>query len=207
MKVVKRLEEFCQANDVVVRYTTFKQLPRILHTWVSPRHRARNQIDYVMVKRRWRSLLLGVKTRPSADCGSDHQLLNAEIKTRLRTRKTTNSPIRYDVSNIRKEFKVEIKNRFLPLIALWESGNEAIKGVAQETVPRKKKMKKPRISEHTTKFAEERREAKREEKQREREIETIGKCWTKRRSKVQNMIRIDILNKNVLKWKMKGKVL
>jgi len=65
-------------------------------------------------------LLLGVKTRPSADCGSDHQLLNAKVQIRLKRRKTTHSPIRYDVINIPKEFKVEIKNRFLPLIASRE---------------------------------------------------------------------------------------
>ena len=89
-----RLEEFCQANDLVIENTTFKQPPRRLYTWVSPGDRTRNQIDYIMVKRRWRSLLLGVKTRPSADCGSDHQLLNAKIKIRLRIGKTSNSPIK-----------------------------------------------------------------------------------------------------------------
>ena len=73
---------------------------------VTPGDRVRNQIDYVMVTRRWRPLLLGVKTRPSADCRSDHQLLNAKIKIRLTTGQTTNSPIRYDVSNIPKELKV-----------------------------------------------------------------------------------------------------
>ena len=147
--------EFCQTNDLFIRNTSFKQPPRRLYTWVSPVDRARNQIDNVMVKRRWRSSLLGVKTRPSADCGSDHQLLNAKVQIRLKKRKTTNSSIRYDVSNIPKEFKVEIKNRFFPLIAireeertpnaLWECGIEDIQGVAQETIPRKTKMKEPWI--------------------------------------------------------------
>ena len=64
-----------------------------------------------------------------------------------------NSPIRYDVSNIPKAFKVEINNRFLPLLASteeeatpntgWEYTIEAIQGVAQDTIPRKKVMKKP----------------------------------------------------------------
>ena len=40
-----RLEEFCQANDLVIGNTTFKQLPRRLYTWVSPGDRARTQID------------------------------------------------------------------------------------------------------------------------------------------------------------------
>ena len=58
-----RLEEFCQANDLVIRNKTFKLPPRRLYAWVSPGDRMRNQIDYVMVKRRWRSLLLRGKTR------------------------------------------------------------------------------------------------------------------------------------------------
>ena len=99
-----RLEEFCQANDLVIGNTTFKHTPRILYTSVSPGDRIRNQIDYLMEKRRRRSLPLGVKTRPRADFGSDHHLLNAKIKIRLRTRKTINSPIRYDVSNIPEKF-------------------------------------------------------------------------------------------------------
>ena len=64
-----------------------------------------------------------------------------------------------------KKFKVEVKDRFLPLIAireeettsnaLWECEIEAIQRVAEETVSRKKKMKKPWISEHAAKLAEE----------------------------------------------------
>ena len=78
--------------------------------------------------------------------------------------------MRYFVSNIPQEVRVEIKNRFLPLIAireeettpnaLWEFGVEAIQGVVEETVLRKKKTKKPWVSEHTAKLTEERRGSK-----------------------------------------------
>ncbi|XP_072047034.1 craniofacial development protein 2-like [Amphiura filiformis] len=60
------LEEFCQANDLIVG-NTFQQHPRRLWTWRSPGGNVRNQIDYVLVKRRWRSSLFSVRTRPGAN--------------------------------------------------------------------------------------------------------------------------------------------
>ena len=67
------LEDFCVANELVVTNTTFQQHPRILYTWTSPGDRVSNQIDYILIGRRWRTTNLVTKTRPSADCGSDHQ--------------------------------------------------------------------------------------------------------------------------------------
>ena len=82
-----RLEDFCQANDMIVGNTFFQHHPRRLWTWKSPGNLVKNQIDYILIKRRWRSALLNVRTRPSADCGSDHQLLVANIKLKLKARK------------------------------------------------------------------------------------------------------------------------
>ena len=47
----------------------------------------RNQIDYILIGRRWRTAILVTKTRPSADCGSDHQLLVAKLKIKFRQKK------------------------------------------------------------------------------------------------------------------------
>ena len=70
-----KLAECCISNDLTIDNTIFPHHPRGLYTWRSPGERTRNQIDYIMVKRWWRTSLLNVKTRPDADCGSDHQLL------------------------------------------------------------------------------------------------------------------------------------
>ena len=75
-----KLAEFCISNDLTIGNTIFPHHPRRLYTWRSPGERTRNQIDYIMVKQRWRTSLLNVKTRPDADCGSDHQLLLATAK-------------------------------------------------------------------------------------------------------------------------------
>jgi hypothetical protein len=87
---------------------------------MSPGDRARNQIDYIIFPSRWRSTLHGVKTRPGADCGSDHQLLQGKIKIRLKARKYDKVPVRYDIQRIPLEFTVTVKNRFLPLLEMNE---------------------------------------------------------------------------------------
>ena len=43
-----------------------------------------NKIDYILCSQRWRSSILSAKTRPGADCGSDHELLlpNSDLNWR-----------------------------------------------------------------------------------------------------------------------------
>ena len=52
-----------------------------------------------------------VKTRPGADCDSDHQLLIAKFRLKLKKGKT-NRPLRYDLSQIPYDYTVEVTNRF-----------------------------------------------------------------------------------------------
>ena len=73
----QRLIEFCQENALVVANTLFQQHKRRLYTWTSPDGEHQNQIDYILCSQRWRSSIQSAKTRPGADCGSDHELLIA----------------------------------------------------------------------------------------------------------------------------------
>ena len=97
------LGDFCVANELVVSNTTFQQHPRILYTWTSPEDRVRHQIDYILIGRRWRTKMLVTNTRPSADCGSDHQLLVAKLKIKLRQKKRRSVPVGYDRETIPQE--------------------------------------------------------------------------------------------------------
>ena len=96
----ERLVEFCDENGFVIVNTLFKQHPRRLYTWTSPNQKTRNQIDYIMVKRRWRSSCVYAKTHPGADCGSDHQLLVAGLRMKLRRIKAQKKPARLDMAQI-----------------------------------------------------------------------------------------------------------
>ena len=65
----KRLIEFCQENAPVIANTLFQQHKRRLYTWTSPDGQYRNQIDYILCSKRWRSSIKSAKSRPGADCG------------------------------------------------------------------------------------------------------------------------------------------
>ena len=74
----QRLIEFCQENALVIANTLFQQ--HRLYSWTSPDGQHRNQIDYILCSKRWRSTRQPTKTKPGADCGSDHELLITKFR-------------------------------------------------------------------------------------------------------------------------------
>ena len=80
----QRLTEFCQENALVIANTLFQQHKTRLCTWTSPDGQQQNQIDYILRSQRWRSSIQSAKIRPGADCGSDHELLIAKFRLKLK---------------------------------------------------------------------------------------------------------------------------
>ena len=106
------LIEFCQENALVIANTLFQQHKRRLYTWTSPDGQHRNQIDYILCSQRWRSSIQSTKTRPGADCGSDHELLIAKFRLELKKVGRTTRSFRYDLNQIPYDYTVEVRNRF-----------------------------------------------------------------------------------------------
>ena len=52
------------------------------------------------------------KTRPGAECGSDHELLIAKLRLKLEKVGKTTRPFRYDLNQIPYNYTVEATNRF-----------------------------------------------------------------------------------------------
>ena len=52
------------------------------------------------------------KTRPGGDCGSDHELLIAKCRLKLKKVGKTTRPFRYDLNQIPYDYTVEVRNRF-----------------------------------------------------------------------------------------------
>ena len=73
-----------QENALVIANTLFQQHKRRLYTWTSPDGQHRHQIDYILCSQRWRSSIQSAKTRPEADCVSDHELLIAKFRLKLK---------------------------------------------------------------------------------------------------------------------------
>ena len=59
-----------------------------------------------------KSSIQSAKTRPGADCGSDHEILIAKFRLKLKKVGKTTRPIRYDLNQIPYDYTVEVRNRF-----------------------------------------------------------------------------------------------
>ena len=80
-----RLLEFVSYNNLKVVNTFGPHKPFRCWTWHSPGGDYHNQIDYIMVKRRFKSSVNIAKTRsfPGADIGNDHELVMMTFRLRL----------------------------------------------------------------------------------------------------------------------------
>ena len=157
----QRLTEFCQENALIIANTIFQQHKRRLYTWTSPDGQHQNQIDYILCSRRWRSSTQSAKTRLGADCGSDHELLIAKFRLKLKRVGITTRPFRYDLSQIPYGYTVEVRNRFkeLDLIdrvpgELWMEVRDIVQETGIKTIPMEKKCKKAKwLSEEALQIA------------------------------------------------------
>ena len=61
---------------------------------------------------RWRSSIWSTKIRLGADCDSDHELLIAKFRLKLKKVEKTTRPFRYDLNQIPDNYTVEVTNRF-----------------------------------------------------------------------------------------------
>ena len=104
----QKLTEFCQENAVDIANTLFQQHKRRLYTWISTDGQYQNQTDYILCSQRWRSSIQLAKTRLGADCGSDHELLIAKFRLKLKKVGKTTRPFRHDLNQIPYDYTVEV---------------------------------------------------------------------------------------------------
>ena len=94
---------------MVIAHTLFQQHKRIFYKWTSPGGQHQNQIDYTLCSQRWRNSIQSAKTRPGADCGSDHELLIAKFRLKLKNVGKTTRPFRYDLNQILYDYTEKMK--------------------------------------------------------------------------------------------------
>ena len=85
-----------------------------------------------------------MKTRPGADCGSDHELLITRFRLKLKKVGKTTRPFRYDLNQIPYDYTVEERSRFkgLDLIdrvpdELWMEVCDIEQETRIKTIPKK----------------------------------------------------------------------
>ena len=113
----------------------------------------RSQIDHILVRRRWRSSVLDSRVFRGADfCNTDHRLLIARLKVKLRSEKPTFKPKididRFAESTLRKEFELKVGNKFEGLIdeldeleVHWKKVKETTMSLAVESCGTKNRKK------------------------------------------------------------------
>ena len=115
------------------------------------------------------------KTRPGADCGSDHELLIAKFRLKLKKVGKTTRPFRYDLNQIPDDYTVEVTHRFKGSDLIdrgpeepWTEVRDIVQETVIKTIPIEKKCKKAKwLSEEALQIAVKRREVKsKEEKER-----------------------------------------
>ena len=162
------MTQFCQENTLVITNTLFQQHKRNLSMWTLPDGQYQNQIDSILCSQRQRNSIQSAKTRPGADCGSDHELLIAKFRLKLKKVRKTTTPFRYDLNQIPNDYTVEMRNRCkgADLIdrlpdELWIEIHDIVQETGIKTIPMEKKCKKAKwLSEEALQIAVKRREVK-----------------------------------------------
>ena len=99
-----------------------------LKHWTSPDGKTHNQIDHVLIDRRWQSSVLHVRSFWGAECDTDHYLVIAKVRERLAVGKQATQRLdrhRFNLSKlneleVRKQYQIEFTNRFAALETLNE---------------------------------------------------------------------------------------
>ena len=180
----ERLIQYCEKHDLSIMNTMFKQPKRRLYTWKSPGDLYRNQIDYVIIKTRFKNTVVDCRTSPGADIGSDHNPVIMKMKVKLKKpKKNPNTFLKFDVNalkdqNLRTQYAIETKNRFEHLLSLsvdeasppstqsqidsyWEHFKTAVNETNVKLLPKKKKeMKQPWMTNEILDLMKERKQHK-----------------------------------------------
>ena len=123
----ERFANFCAMSNLLIGGTAFPHRKIHKATWVSPDQRTENQIDHICVAKRFRRSVQDVRVKRGADVASDHHLLLAKLKLKLKKNWMGEQTERrkYNVSVLKdpktkEEFNLSLINKFKVLQELLE---------------------------------------------------------------------------------------
>jgi len=173
-----RLLNFATSKNLVVKSTMFPHQNVHKYTWTSPDGKTHNQIDHILIDRRWLSSVLDVRSFCGADCDTDHYMVIEKVRERLGVGKQAAQRFDRQRFNLRKrnepevgkQYHIEIRNRFAALENLnddkdvngtWENIKENIQTSAKESLGLHEfKQHKPWFDEECVGFLDKRKQAK-----------------------------------------------
>src|SRR5271157_2012002 len=143
-------------------------------TWSHPNGHRKNMIDFIITNRRWKNCVLNSCSFPSADIGSDHQLVICTLRLKLKCSKKSNNKLtsKHDISKLKNkvilaEYQLQLANKLpactdtdLTLDQAAESYSKIIKTTADNILGFIRSRKKPWISNATLELTDQRRNIK-----------------------------------------------
>ena len=72
------------------------------YIWTSPDEKTHNQVDHIIIDRRWRSNILDIRIFRGTDCDNDHCLLFAKVRQKLTVNKEEAQRFDGESFNLRK---------------------------------------------------------------------------------------------------------
>jgi hypothetical protein len=97
-----RVVNFATSKYLVVKSNMVPHRNIHKYTWTSPDGKPHNQIDRILIDRRWHSSILDVRSFSGADCDTDNYLLVAKVRERLAVNKQAAQKFHADRFNLKK---------------------------------------------------------------------------------------------------------
>ena len=159
-----RLLDWLEDNRMIAVNTCFRHSFKQKYTWSSPGDKYYNQIDFIAIrKRNWRECI-DSRALPSADCGSDHQLVWARIVGRSWSSKPKTAGRKKRMLSCamknQEDFENSVKTYMDGRDCTWDELAGALKGAMEEHCPIDRVKRKLWMNEKCLDLIEERRKAK-----------------------------------------------
>jgi hypothetical protein len=210
----ERFADLCALNNLVIGGTIFPHKRIHKNTWISPDHVTENQIDHICIAKKFRRSLQDVRVKRGADVASDHHLVVARLKLKLKKNwmGTKEKRTKYNISLLKdaktkEEYRLTLNNKYQVLQELfedeednvnsrWQKVKEAVKSSCQEVLGPMKHQQKEWISAETLRKIQERKQKKaavNSSKTRASKVK-VQKEYTDAHKEVKRNIKIDKRN-------------
>ncbi|HET6457666.1 MAG TPA: hypothetical protein VFG24_02160, partial [Nitrosopumilaceae archaeon] len=166
--------ELCKKHNLFATNTWFQQKQSAQHTWKSPDGKIKNQIDYILVDKRFRNGVRNSKSMPGADCGSDHNPVVTTMQIKLKGTKRIKVADKWNIrvlqnTKMRQEYQTRLDKQLRDkrvgelddIDQIWDKLKESIGDIAEEICGKEQAQKKQKwMNSQILNVMEERRKYK-----------------------------------------------